>query len=539
MVVGLSPNRATRKMCAPLSLVGLLVAGCLALTTGSISATPLPQLGMYGKALAAGVGLLLIMLLGGTVDRELESAVDRGRSFDSARSIRAEFYSFVLFSLTGLMLCAGSDDLIFLFLALELTSLPTYVMVSLSTSRNRSMEAGVKYFFLGALGAAMFLYGFALIYGGTGQTHFMEIHRSIAEQVRAGGINALTMTGLVIAVLGILFKVAAVPMHFYTPDVYQGSSATVAGFLAFVPKAAGFFALMLLLSLPGWRFGSPDALTAGERLPEALHILLWIVAAFTMTVGNILAIMQSSVKRILAYSSIAHTGYMIVGLVAGPGRSMGEFSTNGLAAIWFYLLAYGVTTLGAFAVVASLEKRNAKGEWEECDHIDDFRGLIHSQPLLAWVMVISAVGLLGLPPLVGFVGKLPLFGSAIRAGEMWLVIILALNSAIAAYYYLRLAYVVFIDSPETAPNARKVELAPFAGRPLAGALSLVGVITLAVFGSALANMAVQAGNYSGVRSITPGRAELGDSPSTGTRIRTQPVAHEEGSPSASSKAVPQ
>lgn len=493
MVTGVSRSRTWRNLCGPLSIVGLAIALLVAWNKAVATSTPMPALAMWGKVLACVVGIVLMLLLSGTADRELESVADRGGTFDTSRSMRGEFYALGLFSLMGLMLCAGSDDLIFLFLALELTSLPTYVMVALSTSRNRSMEAGVKYFFLGAMGAAMFLYGFALIYGGTGSTHFMDIHTAISRQIETGGgPNTLTMAGLLIAVLGVMFKIAAVPMHFYTPDVYQGSSASVAGFLAFVPKAAGFFALMLLVSLVGWRFGS-----TGERLPEALHVLLWVVAALTMTIGNVLALLQSSVKRILAYSSIAHSGYMLVGLVAGPGGASEGFATNGLSAIWFYLLAYGVTTIGAFAVVASLEKHAPDGTLEECDHIDDFRGLVQTRPLLGWIMVISSVGLLGLPPLLGFFGKLPLFGSGIRAGEYTLVIILAINSAIAAYYYLRLAYVAFIDKPSTTP----VLEAPFFARQLAGSISMIGVVGLVVLGSALGEIAQTAGRYAGARAV--------------------------------------
>ncbi len=503
MIIGQSRERATRRLCRPISLIGVVVALALAHQTSVATTAPLPYLAMYGKILVCIVGLVLILLMAGVADREIEADVDRGRPFDAARAIRGEFYALVLFSLTGLMLCAGSDDLIFLFLALELTSLPTYVMVSLSTQRNRSMEAGVKYFFLGAMSAAIFLFGFAFIYGGTGSTHFLDIAKSIDAQVKAGGVNTLTMMGLLIAIVGVLFKVAAVPMHFYTPDVYQGASASVSGFLAFVPKAAGFFAIMLLLSLVGWRFGP-----TGDRLPEALHALLWIVAILTMSVGNVLALVQTSVKRILAYSSIAHTGYMLVAVLVGPGAPSSDLSSSGLAAVWFYLLSYGITTAGAFAAVASLEKRAPDGQMDEADHVDDFRGLIHTYPLVGWTLVMSAVGLLGLPPLLGFFAKLPLFSSAIRAGEYTLVIVLAINSAIAAYYYLRLAYMGFIDKPESAPNAAKVVLTPFESRRYAGMASIIAIIGLMVLGTTLGEFASIAGRYVGSNVPIRQRAEV-------------------------------
>jgi NADH-quinone oxidoreductase subunit N len=490
MMIGLSRERSVRILCAPISALGLVAAGVLALGSTATYDTPLPFMATYGKALVAGVGLLLLLLLAGSADRELEAGVDRGRPFEPLRSVRAEFYSFFLFSITGLMLCAGSDDLIFLFLALELTSLPTYVMVATSTGRNRSMEAAVKYFFLGAMGAAVFLYGFALIYGGTGHTQFSGIQSAIAEQTAAdGSMNVLTTAGMVLAVLGICFKIAAVPMHFYTPDVYQGSSSSMAGFLAFVPKAAGFFALLSLMGCVGWSAGG---------LPQPLSTVLFVVAALTMTVGNVLAILQTSVKRILAYSSIAHTGYMLVGVVAGPGEPGAGLARNGLAAVLFYLLCYGVMTVGSFAVLACLERKTPSGDHEEVDSIHDLRGLWYTRPVLAVVMVISAFGLLGLPPLLGFFGKLPLFTAGISAGHTTLVLILAANSAIAAFYYLRLVAVPFLENPDKHPVGAPVQLSPFRSRLIAGVLAAFAVVALSVLGfvgSTIGEAAARAGTF--------------------------------------------
>lgn len=537
MIVGLSRNRAVRQSCALLSALGLSLAGAFVLAVylrledqlagvpvlGTLLRqageagvnTALPNLPVIGKLLVCAVGLLIVLLMSGSADRELEMEVDAGRPFEPLRSVRAESWSFVLFSLTGLMLCASADDLIWLFLALELTSLPTYVMAATSTARNRSMESGVKYFFLGALGAAIFLYGFTMIYGGTGSTHFGTIRDVVAGQAAAGGINTIVMLGLVLSIVGVCFKIAAVPMHFYTPDVYQGASASVAGFLAFVPKAAGFFSILSLCALAGWRFGGVDAQNAA--LPETLRILLIAIAVLTMTVGNVLAILQSSVKRILAYSSIAHSGYMLVGVIVGPGPAGSDFTRNGLAAVLFYLFAYGVTTVGAFAVVACLEKRVGSGSdehFEEADHIDDFRGLALSRPVLGWSMVVCAMSLLGLPPLLGFFAKLPLFTSAIGAGEIALVIILGLNSAIAAYYYLRIAYTCFIEKPGDVPNAPAIEEGPFTPRKMAGVVSVAFVIALAVAGSRLTDLAEAGASYAPAsRTVSP-KAEAAPSDAT-------------------------
>lgn len=488
MIIGLSKNLEIRKLCSPIAAAGLFGSIVMALATSveGASTNYLQHLPIYGKVLAAAMGLLLLLVMAGVPDRQYEAAVAGGVKFDPIRSTRAEFYSFFLFSITGLMLCAGADDLILLFLALELTSLPTYVMVTISTNRNRSMEAGVKYFFLGALGAAMFLYGFAMLYGVAGTTNLNVIHQVLVQQVATGGLNGIATVGVLMSVLGVCFKIAAVPMHFYTPDVYQGAASPVSAFLAFVPKAAGFFALMLLVGAVGWGVGAQYG-----ALPDPLYQVLAIVAVLTMTVGNVLALLQRSVKRILAYSSIAHSGYMLVGLVAGPGKT-GTFSSSGLAAILFYLLTYGVMNLGAFAVVACLERRNADGSVDEAEDITDIRGLCRTRPVLGWTMVLSSVGLLGLPPLLGFWAKLPLFTSGIAAGETVLVVILGLNSAIAAYYYLGLAKAALLESPEP---AREASMAPSALTPRVAAamISAIGVVLLA--GYPLTQFAGSAAKY--------------------------------------------
>ncbi len=487
MIMGLSPRREVRKACAWVCGLGLIAAGILAWRT-----TPLLGLGQaekgqlllpgivsFVKVLTSAVGLMLLMLVAGSVDREEETAIAVGRArFDPLRSNRAEFYSFFMFSLTGLMLCASADDLIWLFLALELTSLPTYIMVIIargSGSRGQSQEAGVKYFFLGALGAAVFLFGFALIYGGTGSTNLNQIH----DAFMLNGLSPIALAGLMLSLLGVSFKIAAVPMHFYTPDVYQGAASQVSAFLAFVPKTAGFVAILLLCATPGWVW-SPGAsvftapMEAGGSLPEPLRLMLWVVAALTMTVGNVLAIWQSSVKRILAYSSIAHSGYMLVGVIVGPGD--GSFTGSGVSAVLFYLLCYGVMNLGTFAVLACLERVNKDGELQEIDDIADIRGLCQTRPLLGWTMAVCSLSLLGFPPLLGFLGKLPLFTSAISAGEIVLVIVLGVNSAIAAFYYLRLFGAVALEKPD--PTARPLSPVPFMSRPLAGLLSAAGALLL-------------------------------------------------------------
>ncbi|MCA9271700.1 MAG: NADH-quinone oxidoreductase subunit N [Phycisphaerales bacterium] len=488
MVVGLSPSAAVRRLCPLICGISLAAAGIFAIGTTPTgpehTRSLMPSMLPYAKAIIAAVGILLVMLLAGTVDREEEANIEKGRTFDPLRLNSGEFYSFFLFSLTGLMLTASADTLIWLFLALELTSLPTYVMVTISTARSNAREAGVKYFFLGALGAAIFLYGFTLIYGGTGSVHLTEIRHAITTQMAGEGLNPITLAGILLAIIGIGFKIAAVPMHYYTADVYQGAATPVTAMLAFVPKTAGFLALMLVCSTIGWHYGE-----SGAGLPDAVRLLLWVMAVMSMTLGNVLALLQTSMKRMLAYSSIAHSGYMLVGLIAGPGDT---FTQSGLSAVLFYLLSYGVMSTGAFAVIASLERnpqRTHTGElaYDEADSIEAIRGLARTKPLLGWSLVICALSLLGFPLTIGFFGKLPLFTAGISAGEIGLVVILGLNSAIAAFYYLRLVAYPLFD--EAGDEARAFNLTPMRTRPAVGALGAAGVVLMTVFAGPIARLA--------------------------------------------------
>ncbi|GAB4547271.1 MAG: NADH-quinone oxidoreductase subunit N [Phycisphaerales bacterium] len=498
MVIGLSPKRAVRDFLPFLSVIGLTVAGLLAYTGPTMPDSPLGGLMPFAKTLIAAVGIPLALLMSGTVDRDYENAVARGVPFDAIRSNRGEFYAFLLFSLTGLMLCASADDLIWLFLALELTSLPTYVMVSISTGRARSQEAGIKYFFLGAFGAAIFLFGFALIYGATGTTLLFGPagEHTVTTAFATGGLGTIGLLGVILAFIGVCFKIAAVPMHFYTPDVYEGASTSVSAFLAFVPKTAGFIAIMLIMSAVGWTHGP-----TGDALPEAVRLTLWIVAVLTMTFGNVLALLQKNIKRVLAYSSVAHSGYMLVGVIAGPGDGA-SIASNGLGAVLFYTLCYGFMNMGAFAVLACLER----GSGDEVETFEDVRGLCAEKPVLGWVMVLCSASLLGLPPLLGFWGKLYLFTAGISAGEYALVAVLGLNSAIAAFYYLKL-----IAGPLLEPAGEGVKglrETGYVGRTIAATLSAASVVALVPFVNTLAGAANDA--------ATP--AEQVDSPDTDAAI---------------------
>lgn len=364
---------------------------------------------------------------------------------------RGEFFAMMLFSLTGLMLVGPADDLVTLFLALELVSIPTYIMVVLSRSHARALEAGTKYFYLGAMSAAIMAYGFSFLYGVSGTTSLPDTVAAVTAALSAPGTTeyALATIGLVLALGGLLFKIAAVPLHFYIADVYQGAASSVAGLLGFVPKLAGMVAILKIISLTGhWR-----------SLEGGVFWLLWIIAAVSMTVGNVLALRQTNVKRMLGYSGIAHSGYMLVGILAGPHGGDGLMG-DGVAAVLYYVVIYGIANLGAFAVLGLLRLRG-----EACETLRDIAGLLRRQPTMALLMALAMLTLMGLPPTAGFWGKLSIFGSALTASQdlsssyqSWLVtlvIIGVLNSALAVAYYLRVtAACLLYESDEP------IELAP-------------------------------------------------------------------------------
>ncbi len=490
LFVGLWPSAQMRRQTVWLAGASIIVAGVLAYLqmidprfagTAGLGVT----MTGYIKLAVAGVGFLLLLVAAQLPDSipqiAAADAPQNTRKVDPAILFRGEFFAFFLLSLAGVMLVAEADDLVWLFLALELVSLPTYVMVAVSRSKPAAQESAVKYFFLGALAVAIFLYGFTLIYGATGVTRFADI-RQFAAMYPAGELPPLLLTGLVLAIVGIAFKIAAVPMHFYTADVYQGAATPVTAFLAFVPKVAGFVAIILMLSLA-------DPLATGQY-PSVITGLLWLLAAFTMTVGNVLGLLQTSVKRVLAYSSIAHTGYMLVGLVAGVSISnaSGGAIGHGIAAVLFYLIAYGLSTIAAFAVLGCLRSNSDPND--EADSYDDLAGLAKRKPVLAGVMLLAVLSLIGLPPLVGFLGKIYLFGSAIEQGFLGLVILAVLNSAVSAVYYLRIAGACFFAPPATT----SVNEPDMPARQWGATIAAVGALVLGFLAGPLVDAAYQAGD---------------------------------------------
>ncbi|MHC4908773.1 MAG: NADH-quinone oxidoreductase subunit N [Planctomycetota bacterium] len=472
VVLGLSPQRQIRHSLSLLTGIALVIAAVLvalvyggergqALLQGGEVGGLMPTIGAPVKMVVCIVGVALCMLSSGLIDRRYEAAVDGGRAtFDPIRANRGEFYAFFLLSLIGVMLCCNARDLVWLFLALELTSLPTYVMVAISRGSRRAQEAAVKYFFLGALAAAFFLFGFALLYGETGSIVLTDMRAAVENNGELGQIGTV---GMLMAILGIGFKMAAFPMQFYAADVYEGAASPVTAFLGFVPKTAGVVALMLLLGIVGW-----DGTAESPGLPGVILTLLWMMAVLTMTLGNIGALLQRSVKRMLAYSSIAHSGYMLIGVIAGPAY--------GINAVIFYLLAYGLMNTGAFAVLAGLERRG-----HEIESMDDLAGLRHRHPMMSVVMAVTAGSLLGVPPLLGFVAKLGLFVAGVEAGQIALVVIAGLNSAISAWYYLQLVGLPILYKPTA--QSETIVSGPTMWPRVAGVVLAAALVILPVFGA--------------------------------------------------------
>jgi NADH-quinone oxidoreductase subunit N len=359
-----------------------------------------------------------------------------------------EYYALVLMSTSGMLLLASAGDLLVVFLGIELMSLPLYVLAGLFKTRLAAGEASMKYFLLGAFATAFLLYGTALIFGATGATNLDRIAAASA----ARPTDPLITLGLGLLLVGFGFKVSSVPFHMWAPDVYQGAPTSITAFIATGSKAAALGALLrvLMVALKG---AQPDWTP-----------VLWAVAAVTMTAGNIVAIAQSNLKRMLAYSSVAQVGYMLVGLVAG--------GVPGAGAVLYYLLAYTFTTIGAFGVILMLVERAG----EEAVDLGDYAGLARRHPLLAAALSLYLLSLIGIPPLAGFVGKFYLFGSAVRAGYVWLTVLAVLNSAVAAYYYLRVIVYMYMREPDVAA----ARLAPTFAGTLALAIAAVGIVLLGV-----------------------------------------------------------
>ena len=337
---------------------------------------------------------------------------------------RGEYYTLLLFSVTGMMLMAQAADLIVVFIALELLSIPLYVLAAFDRSRSQSDEAGLKYFLLGAFATGFVVYGTALVFGATGSTSLSAIFASAS----AGTSGMLLTIGAALILIGFGFKVAAVPFHMWTPDVYQGAPTAVTAFMSSGAKIAGFAALLRVFA------------TAFPTLAGDMTDVLWALAALTMILGNFIAVSQTNIKRLLAYSSIAHAGYILMAFVPYGNAAVREIS---IAAGLFYLVSYAVTNFGAWGVVIALEKTEGKGL-----EIADYAGLGRRHPVLAAAMTVFMLSLIGFPPTLGMVGKFYLFRSVISGGFTGLALIGVLTSLVSAYYYLRVVVTMYMKDGE-------------------------------------------------------------------------------------------
>jgi len=376
---------------------------------------------------------------------------------------RGEYYVLLLFSISGMMLMASASDLIMVFLALELLSIPLYVLSAFARPQVQSEEAGLKYFLLGAFAGGFFVFGTALIYGATGHTGLAQIVAAIESGTLAN--PQLLLSGAALILVGLGFKVAAVPFHMWTPDVYHGAPSSVVAFMAVGAKAGGFAALLRVF------------VVAFPALSVDLTPVLWGVAAATLVIGNVVAIAQRNIKRMLAYSSISHAGYILMAFVA-YGQDAARL--DAVASALFYLLAFALTSFGAWAVVIALERSEGKGL-----QLDDYAGLGSKYPALAAAMAVFMLSFTGVPPTLGFAGKFFLFRAVLNGGFVGLAILGVVTALISAYYYLRVVVIMYMR-----PGEPQAHSEPWLNLTAVGAA--VGTVLLFVFSQPLFGWAADA-----------------------------------------------
>ena len=385
------------------------------------------------------------------------------RYLDIERENHGEYYALILFSTMGMMFMAGAVDLVTLYIGLETMAIATYVLVGFLRSNQRSNEASMKYFLLGAFSSAILLYGMSLLYGISGSTRFVDIAEALSRRPVTDPISLMAM---ITVSAGMFFKMAAVPFHQWTPDAYEGAPTSITAFMSVAVKAASF-AMMLRIFM----------VALYPLRPQWVSIMA-AVSVMTMTVGNIAAITQSNLKRLLAYSSISHAGYILIGFIAG--------NATGITAVGLYLLIYTFTNIGAWAVIVALRRRDVIGE-----HIDDMAGLFFKHPAAAVLMLIFLLSLAGIPPTAGFIGKYYLFAAAIETGHNVLAVIAVLNAAISIYFYLRIVVSMFMrDATE------RTGLTSAPGLSFALGIALIFTMVIGIYPDpfiALARQAVVAG----------------------------------------------
>jgi NADH-quinone oxidoreductase subunit N len=444
---GLSNQAMSRRLAPLLALVALIVALMVQMELSMVDAPVndpwgtmhVDNFARFIKTLTLCVSMLLVLLAWPTHrDGTGSPAIHYGTE-------TGEFFALLLLSVTGVLLVAGANDIMLLFLGIELASIPTYIMVSISRPLPVAQEAGVKYFFLGAMAAALMLFGFSYLYGTTGSVQLMGsahatagnygidqvIKATIAER---GTITPWMMMAVVMLIGGFAFKMAAFPLHVYAADVYQGAATPLTAFLSFIPKASGFVALIKVL----WAVGG-----GSWHLPPQIGHLLWWIAVLTMSCGNVLGFIQLNIKRLFAYSSIAHSGYMLVGVAALVTAASPEGQTDALRGVLYYLTAYGLMNIASFGVLILLPSRDPAPA-TTAETFEDIAGLGRKYLGLGLAMSVSCFSLIGLPFTVGFIGKVLLIKPAWNAEQLGLVIIMMINAAVSAAYYLKIVAALFL-----------------------------------------------------------------------------------------------
>jgi NADH-quinone oxidoreductase subunit N len=433
-------GRGERMPLGGLAVIGLVGAGAASVllwgrNTSSFGVMTADNFALFVNLVIVVVGIFTVLFSSQTVDRD--------------RLPSGEYYATLLFAIVGMMLMAQSTDLLLIFLALETMSIAVYVLTGIRRDQVQSTEAAFKYFLLGAFASSFFLYGIAFLYGVAGSTSLDRVGSVIAAQSMSG--NPMILLGVGLLLVGFGFKIAAVPFHMWSPDVYEGAPALVTGFMSTGVKAAAMAAFARVF------------LSALEPMIADWAPVLWVVAAATMIVGTVVGVAQTSLKRMLAYSSIAHGGYLLLGILAG--------SDVGKAAILYYLAAYALTNLGAFGIIALLGSRERAN-----DDLRDYAGLWQTHPVLAALMTMFLLSLGGFPPTAGFIAKWYVFSAAVGAGYYGLAVIGVLSSVVSVYFYLRIVVMMYMSERDARPVP-----APVTGVALAGlALSLAGVLYLGI-----------------------------------------------------------
>jgi NADH-quinone oxidoreductase subunit N len=431
------------------SLVGLLMTAISA-----FAKHPIPAYSFNDSYIVDHMSLFFICIF--TISSAL--AILLSVEYNEREGIRAgEYYALILFCTVGMILLASSTDMIMIFLGIEIVSICLYVLAGIRRNDHRSNEAALKYFLLGAFATGFLLYGMTLVYGSTGSTNLFQIAEFV--QNPSAQSSPLLLMGLVLLVIGFGFKVASAPFHMWAPDVYQGAPTPVTAFMAVGPKAAAFAAFFRVFA------------EAFPEMSSSWEMLLSIIAVLSMIVGNLGAIMQTNIKRMLAFSSVSHAGYILMAVIAK--------SSLGSSSMLFYMLTYAFMTFGVFGIIIILGRKG-----EENLEIQNYSGLAYKHPVIALSMTIFLLSLGGLPPFAGFVAKFYLFSAAIQEGLLTLVIIAVLNSAISFYYYLKIVVFMYMKEPEAEFNISLTPMTLFVVL-----IGVIGTIQLGIFPNAVITLA--------------------------------------------------